>query len=163
MSIPKIVAADTPDRGLMWYLVDDNLDFVPEVKLFLDWKSATGHAPATIKAYCSRLLWFYRFLAQQQLQIEEVTATHLTEFVIWLQHPGQLYPEKEPLTGTQPLSASSINLITQQAADLYRFLVRRGLVAQSPVVYLGVSRGKWAIERDLLAHTHRRFQTQRME
>jgi len=30
----------------MWYLVDVNLDVVPEVKLFLAWKAATGHAPA---------------------------------------------------------------------------------------------------------------------
>ena len=56
MNPPKMVAADTPDRGRMWYLVDDNLDFISEVKLFLDWKAATQHAPATIKAYCSRLL-----------------------------------------------------------------------------------------------------------
>ena len=163
MNPPKMVAADTPDRGHMWYLVDANLDFVREVKLFLDWKAATKHAPATIKAYCSRLLWFYRFLAQQQLQIEEVTATHLTEFVIWLQHPGRLYPHKKPLTGAQSLSASSINLIVQAVADLYRFLVRRGLIAQSPVVYVAVSRGKWAIEGDLLAHTRRRFQQPRLE
>lgn len=93
MGIPKIVAANTPDRGPMWYLVNENLDFVSEVKLFLDWKAATGHAPATIKAYYSRLLWFYRFLAQQQLQIDEVTAAHLTEFVIWLQHPERAYPQ----------------------------------------------------------------------
>jgi integrase/recombinase XerD len=163
LNLPKMVAADTPDRGRMWYLVDANLDFIPEVKLLLDWKAATRHAPATIKTYCSRLLWFYRFLAQQQLQIEEVTATHLTEFVIWLQYPGRIYPHKDPATASQPLSASSINLITQQVADLYRFLVRRGLVAQSPVMYLAVSKGKWAIERDLLAHTRRRLHTQRME
>lgn len=158
-----MVTADTPDRGHMWYLVDANLDFVREVKLFLDWKAATRHAPATIKAYCSRLLWFYRFLAQQQLQIEEVTATHLTEFVIWLQHPGRAYPQKDSFSGAQPLSASSINLIVQEVADLYRFLVRRGLITQSPVVYVAASRGKWAIEGDLLAHTRRRFQTQRLE
>jgi len=136
MSIPKMIAADTPDRGRMWYLVDENLDFVPEVKLFLDWKAATRHAPATIEAYCSRLLWFYRFLAQQQLKIEEVTATHLTEFVIWLQHACRLSPQQEPLACSRLLSANSINLITQQVADLYRFLVRRGLVPQSPVVYV---------------------------
>src|SRR5258707_1116896 len=164
MNLPRIVVAETPDRGRMWYLVDANLDFVSEVKLFLDWKAATKHAPATIKAYCARLLWFYRFLAQQQLRVEEVTATHLTEFVIWLQHPGRTYPQKASLTGIQPLSASSINLIVQEIADLYRFLVRRGLIAQSPVVYVAAfSRGKWAIERDLLAHTQRRFQAQRLE
>lgn len=163
MDVPKIVEALTPDRGHMWYLVDTNLDFVPEVKLFLDWKAATKHAPATIKAYCSRLLWLYRFLARLQIQIGEVTATHLTEFVIWLQHPGRVYPQKDPLAELQPLSPGSINLIVQAVADLYRFLVRRGFIAQSPVVYVAVSRGKWAVEGDLLAHTRHRFQTQRME
>jgi integrase/recombinase XerD len=163
MNPPKMVAADTPDRGRMCYLVDDNLDFISEVKLFLDWKAATKRAPATIKAYCSRLLWFYRFLAKLGLQAEEVTSTHLTEFVIWLQHPGRSYPHQEPLTGAQPLAASSINLIVQQVTDLYRFLVRRGLITQSPVAYLATSRGKWAIEADLLAHTRRSFRTQQLE
>ena len=136
---------------------------ISEVKSFLDWKAATKRAPATIKAYCSRLLWFYRFLAKLQLQVEEVTATHLTEFVIWLQHPGRAYPQQAPLSGAQPLAASSMNLIVQQVADLYRFLARHGLIAQSPVVYVAASRGKWAIEADLLAHTRRSFQTQRLE
>ena len=113
MNPPKMVAADTPDRGRMWYLVDDNLDFISEVKLFLDWKAATRRAPATIKAYCSRLLWFYRFLAKLGLQVEEVTPTHLTEFVIWLQHPGRAYAQQEPLAGAQPLAASSMNLIVR--------------------------------------------------
>ncbi len=56
MNPPKVVVADTPDRGCIWYLVDANLDFVPEVKLFLDWKAATRHAPATIKAYCVNVI-----------------------------------------------------------------------------------------------------------
>src|SRR5258706_7146953 len=160
---PKMVEALAPDRGRMWYLVDANLDFIPEVKLFLDWKATTRHAPATIKAYCSRLLWFYRFLAQHQLQVAEVTATYLTEFVIWLQHPLRTYPQQEPSRDAQPLSASSINLIVQEVAALYRFMERRGLIAESPVVYVDVPTGKWAVEHDLLAHTRRRFQTQRLE
>ncbi len=163
MNPPKMVAADTPDRERMWYLVDAHLDFLPEVKLFLDWKAATRSAPATIKAYCSRLRWFYRFLAQHQLQVKEVTAAHLTAFVIWLQHPRRPYPQEEPSRDARPLSASSINLIVQEVAALYRFLVRRGLIAESPMLYVDVPRGKWAGERDLLAHTRRHFQTQRLE
>jgi len=31
-----MVAADVPDRGRLFYLVDDALEFVPEVKEFLD-------------------------------------------------------------------------------------------------------------------------------
>lgn len=128
MYVFKMVTADTPDRGCMWYLVDSNLDFIPEVKLFLDWKAATRRAPATLKAYCSHLLWFYRFLAQHQLQIEEVTAEHLTEFVFWLQQSGRPYPQKKPAQKAQPLKASSINLIVQDVAALYHFLERRGLM-----------------------------------
>lgn len=122
MSLPNMVAADTPDRGRMWYLVDANLDFIPEVKLFLDWKAATRRAPATIKAYCSRLLWYYRFLDQHQLLLEDVTATHLTEFVIWLQQPFRSSPQGGSSSNKCTREASSVNLILQAVAALYRFL-----------------------------------------
>src|SRR5438128_3481590 len=44
---PRVVVAAVPDRGPMWYLIDQDLDFIPEVKDFLDWKTATRRAPAT--------------------------------------------------------------------------------------------------------------------
>jgi hypothetical protein len=54
MSSPRMVAAVVSGRSCMYYLVDERLDFIPEVKEFLDWKAATGRAPATIKSYCYR-------------------------------------------------------------------------------------------------------------
>src|SRR6266571_4094908 len=84
MKICRMIAADVPDRGRMYYLVDETLDFVPEVKDFLDWKAATKRAPATVKAYCSRLQWYYHYLSQHQLGVREATPSDLTEFVIWL-------------------------------------------------------------------------------
>jgi len=86
---PRVVAADVPDRGRMYYLVDDACDFIPEVKEFLDWKAATNRAPATLKAYCSRLLWYYSFLPQRQLSVLEATPADLTEFVLWLCNPSR--------------------------------------------------------------------------
>lgn len=163
MSLPNMVAADTPDRGRMWYLVDANLDFIPEVKLFLDWKAATRRAPATIKAYCSRLLWYYRFLDQHQLLLEDVTATHLTEFVIWLQQPFRSSPQGVSSSNKCTREASSVNLILQAVAALYRFLERRHLLTQSPIVSVPVLKGTWARERDLLAHTRRHTHTQQLE
>jgi hypothetical protein len=59
---PKMVAADVPERGRIYYLVDGRCDFISEAKEFFDWNTATNRAPATLKAYCSRLLWYYRFL-----------------------------------------------------------------------------------------------------
>ncbi len=164
MNPPKIVAADTPDRGRMWYLVDANLDFIPEVKLFLDWKAATSHAPATIKAYCSRLLWLYRFLWQHDLCVLEATPANLTEFVIWLCNPYRDIAAVSPIHQASPLTAASVNLILQVVGAFYDFLVRRGKISESPVRYVDVPRGKWLTERDLLAHTRRgQAVIQRME
>ena len=55
MKAPRMIDADVPGRGRMYYLVDEALNFVPEVKDFFDWKAATKRAPATVKAYCARL------------------------------------------------------------------------------------------------------------
>ena len=39
--IPRMVAADVPDRGRMYYLIDGECDFIPDAKAFLEWKAAT--------------------------------------------------------------------------------------------------------------------------
>ena len=36
MKAPRMIAADVPGQGCMYYLVDEALNFVPEVKDFLD-------------------------------------------------------------------------------------------------------------------------------
>ncbi len=162
--VPRTVAADVPDRGRMYYLVDDKCDFIPDVKEFLDWKAATNRAPATMKAYCSRLLWYYRFLAQQNLSVLEVTPADLTEFVIWLCNPYRDMAAVSAIHQASPLTASSVNLMLQVVGAFYRFLTRRGKISESPVRYVDVPRGKWLTERDLLAHTRRgRAVVQRME
>ena len=153
MSPPRMIAADVPGRGRMYYLVDEALNFVPEVKDFLDWKAATKRAPATVKAYCTRLQWYYHFLSHQQLGVLEATPSDLTEFVIWLCNPYRDAETVAPMHVPSPLTARSVNLILQAVGALYHFLVRRGLLDASPVVYVDVPRGKWLTERDLLAHT----------
>jgi len=149
-----MIAAEIPDRGRMFYLVNDTLDFIPEVKAFLDWKAATKRAPATIKAYCSRLEWFYLFLFQRNLEALKVTSADLTEFVIWLCSPRQ-DRRNSLVTEAIPLQETSINHILQAVGALYHFLLRRGLIDSSPVVYVEVPKSKWLTERDLLAHTRR--------
>lgn len=157
----RMVVADVPDRGRMYYLVDDACNFIPEVKEFLDWKAATNHAPATLKAYCSRLSWYYDLLPQRFLNAFQATPADLTEFVLWL-----CSPSRDGATGNRasPLAVSSVNLILQVVGDFYHFLVRRGKISESPVRYVDVPRGKWLTERDLLAHTRRgQALVQRME
>jgi integrase/recombinase XerD len=153
MKTPRMIAADVPGRGRMYYLVDEALNFVPEVKDFLDWKAATKRASATVKAYCARLAWYYRFLSHHQLGVLEATPSDLTEFVIWLCNPYRDVETVSSMHVASPLTASSVNLILQAVGALYHFLVRRGRLEASPVVYGDVPRGKWLTERDLLAHT----------
>ena len=160
----RMIAADVPDRGHMYYLIDDNYDFIPDAKEFLDWKAATNRAPATLKAYCSRLLWYYRFLRQRELNVLKATPADLTEFVIWLCNPYRDAAAVSIIYQPSPLTAVSVNLILQVVGAFYHFLVRRGKLAESPVCYVDVPRGKWLTERDLLAHTRRgRAVVQRME
>ena len=152
---PKMVLADLPGQDAMFYLVDEDLSFIPEIKDFLDWKRATKRAPSTIKAYCSRLLWYYRFLQQQQLHALEATPADLTEFVIWLCNPHREIKNVSSIYDPSPFQASSVNLILQAVHSFYYFLVRRGVLTTSPVTYIDVPRGKWLTERDLLAHVRR--------
>lgn len=160
----RMVTADISGEERLYYLVDANLDFIPEVKQFLDWKIATRRAPGTIKAYCSRLHWYYCFLMQRDLHALDVTPTDLTEFVIWLCNPYRETQAVSPIHQGSPLTATSINLILQSVGAFYRFLVRRGALESSPVTYVDVPRGKWLTERDLLAHTRRgQAVVQRME
>lgn len=160
----RMIVADVPDRGRMYYLIDGTYDFIPDAKEFLDWKAATNRAPATMKAYCSRLLWYYRFLAQGKLNVPEATPADLTEFVIWLCNPYRDVTAVSVIHQPSPLTAASVNLILQVVGAFYHFLVRRGKLAESPVCYVDVPRGKWLTERDLLAHTHwGRAVVQRME
>src|SRR5260370_14195250 len=151
----RMIAADVPGRERMYYLIDGNYDFISDAKEFLDWKAATNRAPATMKAYCSRLLWYYRFLAQRGLNVLEATPADLTEFVIWLCNPYRDTTAVSVIHQSSPLTATSVNLILQVTGASYHFLVRRGKLAESPVRYVDVPRGKWLTERNLLAHTRR--------
>src|SRR6266704_7085884 len=104
----RMITADVPGRGQMYYLIDSNYDFIPDAKEFLDWKAATNRAPATTKAYCSRLLWYYRFLAQRKLDVLEATPTDLTEFVIWLCNPYRDTIAVSVIYQASPLTAASV-------------------------------------------------------
>jgi integrase/recombinase XerD len=153
MDYPRLVTAELPDQRRMWYLIDSQFDFLPEAKAFLDWKAATRCAPTTLQVYASRLLWYYRFLAQRGRSVEDATPEDLTEFVIWLCNPYRAVGNMAALYTPSPLQASSVNGILQVVGALYRFLVRRGQLTSSPVLFVEVPKSKWLRERDLLAHT----------
>ena len=146
---PRIVPAVIPGQAVRFYLIDQNLDFIPEVKELVDQKANTRHAPGTTRLLCYRLRWYYRFLYQRQLAVLDAKPTDLSDFMLWLSTP---YREG----GTQPnlLQASTINQILYAVASLYKALIRRGRLTESPVLYEEVRR-HWSasVDDDLLAHT----------
>jgi site-specific recombinase XerC len=73
--------------------------------------------------------------------------------VIWLCNPYRDAQIIAPIYQQSPLTATSVNLILQAVGSLYHFLVRRGRLAESPVVYVDVPRGKWLKEPDQLPPT----------
>lgn len=151
----RVVKAVLPDGRPMWYLVNENLDFVQEVKQFLDLKMAVQRSPDTVKAYCWRLSWFYRFLGSRGLSISEAQPQDLTDFVLWLCNPLRDVPNVSVIHQQSPMTAATVNLILQAVSALYSYLVRRGDLVRSPVVFDDVVRSRWLTERDLLAHTRR--------
>lgn len=160
-AFPKLITAVIPGQEKRFYLVNQQLDFIPEVKEWVDQKVNARQAPGTIKNFCYRVRWFYQFLNQKKLGVLEVTASDLSDFVLWLSTPhrdGGFQPK--------PLQVSTINQILHAVASLYKFLVRRGRLTQSPVSYETITRYRSAgIDGDLLAHTRQQgTQTvQRME
>lgn len=149
---PRLVTASVPGQEDRFYLIDRDLDFIPEVKELVDQKSNTRCSPNTIRGICVKLRWYYQFLNQQKLGILDVKASDLVDFSIWLGNPyrfGNEAPKK--------LSISTRNQILYAVANLYRFLVRRGHLTESPVFYEEITQTWGAtVDGDLLAHTRRR-------
>lgn len=158
---PKIVTAVIPGQENRFYLVNRDLEFISEVKSLVDQKARNRCSPNTTQALCTRLRWYYQFLAQQRIGIRDATAPDLSDFVVWLSDPYRS-------VGTQPkvLKSSTMNQILSSVSDLYKHLVCHRLIKTSPVVYVSVScRGGTVVDKNLIAHTRaQRGRTiQRME
>lgn len=156
---PRVMAAEVPGVGQMYYLLDENYDFIPEVKQFLDFKRAVGRAPNTLEAYGSRLAYFYRFLNQRQLCVlatrdrRQVDSADMVAFLMWLCNSYRDAGNVDVVYRESPFQARTVNLILQAVGSLYGYLVRHGRIKESPLKYVDVPRTHWLKERDMLAHT----------
>lgn len=160
---PQIVTATIPNQAKRFYLVEQHGSFIPEVKALIDQKvgSRRVSSPGSLLVLCNHLRWYYRFLQQRKISLLEATPSHFAEFTLWLSDPYRLRTAKP-----EPLGLGTIKQIQYAIASFYKFLVRRGYLAESPVVYEEVSRYyETSVDNDLLGHlsqSHRRT-TQRME
>lgn len=162
--IIRIVKART-DLGLMYYLVDDNYDFITLVKEYLNMIQARAErevSPNTVKSYCYQLWYFIVFLRIRDLDILDLDGKPdiLAQFKLWLKNPYRFYENIEVLNYDiefdyieDSLSVTTINGIISRVSSLYLWLKASNKIKENPVVYRSVMVSQSMRDKDMLAHT----------
>lgn len=162
--IIRIVKAQT-DLGLMYYLVDDNYDFITLVKDYLNMIQARAErevSPNTVKSYCYQLWYFIVFLRIRDLDILDLDGKPdiLAQFKLWLKNPYRFYENIELLNYDiefdyieDTLSVTTINGIISRVSSLYLWLKVSNKIKENPVVYRSVMISQSMKDKDMLAHT----------
>lgn len=160
----RIVKAQT-DLGLMYYLVDDNYDFINLVKEYLNMIQARAErevSPNTIKSYCYQFWYFVVFLKIKDLDILDLDGKPdiLAQFKLWLKNPYRFYENIEVLNYDiefnyieDSLSVTTINGIISRISSLYLWLKASKKIKENPVVYRSVMVTQSMRDKDMLAHT----------
>ncbi|MFU7515735.1 tyrosine-type recombinase/integrase [Clostridium sp. HCS.1] len=162
--IIRIAKAQT-DFGLMYYLIDDNYNFIELVKEYLNMIQARAErevSPNTVKAYCYQLWYFVVFLKIKDLGILDLDGKPdlLAQFKLWLKNPYRFYENIEVLNYDiefdyidDSLETTTINGIISRVSSLYLWLKASNRIKENPVVYRSVMVSKSMRDKDMLAHT----------
>lgn len=151
------------DNGLMYFLVDENLDFVPLIKEYLDMVQARAErevSPNTIRTYCYNLWYFVVYLKIKGIEILELDGKPeiLTNFKLWLKNPYRFYENVEVLDFEyveDDLKVTTINAVLDRVSSLYLWLKASGRIKDNPVIYKDVMITNSMKNKDMLAHTRR--------
>ncbi|MGG3450374.1 tyrosine-type recombinase/integrase [Domibacillus aminovorans] len=155
------------DNGEMYYLMDENLDFIPLVKEYLNMIQARAEreaAPNTIRTYCYNLWYFIVYLKMKKLNILDLDGKPeaLTQFKLWLKNPYRFYENVELLSyegeyeyEEDELKVSTTNAIMDRVSSLFLWLKASGRIKDNPVVYRNVMATAAMRDRDMLSHTKR--------
>ena len=164
--IIRIVPAQT-DLGLMYYLIDDNYNFIELVKEYLNMIQARAErevSPNTVKSYCYQLWYFIVFLRIKDLDILDLDGKPdlLAQFKLWLKNPYRFYENIEVLNYDieldyveDSLSVTTINGIISRVSSLYLWLKASNRIKENPVIYRSVMVSQSMRDKDMLAHTRR--------
>lgn len=162
--IIRIVPAQT-DLGLMYYLVDNNYNFINLVKEYLNMIQARAErevSPNTVRLYCYQLWYFVVFLKIRDLEVLDLDGKPdiLTQFKLWLKNPYRFYENIEVLNYDiefnyieDSLSITTINGIISRVSSLYLWLKASNKIKENPVVYRSVMVTQSMRDKDMLAHT----------
>lgn len=160
------VAEAKTDLGVTYYLVDENDDFIPFVKEYLDMVQARlihEVSPNTLRTYCSLLWHFIVFLNIRGLGILDLDGRPdlLVRFKLWLKNPYRLLENILPISDEcsdykeDRLSIKTQNLIISRVSSLFLWLKATNCIKENPVIYRGTVVTSAMRDRDLLAHTRK--------
>lgn len=159
----RIVKAQT-DLGLMYYLVDNNYDFIMLIKEYLNMIQARSQrevSPNTVKAYCYQFWYFVVFLKIRGLDILSLDGEPdiLVQFKLWLKNPYRFYENIEVLKYDiefdyvgDSLNITTINGIISRVSSLYLWLKASNRINENPVVYRDVIVSQSMRDKDMLSH-----------
>jgi integrase/recombinase XerD len=88
----QVVEVETQDHQKRYVVIDDEGVLVEPVVRYLKYLDRIGAARNTIRSYAIVLKQFWEYLAQQQLDWQQITLDDLAQFVLWLKLPtGSLH------------------------------------------------------------------------
>ena len=162
----RIVEAQT-ELGQMYYLMDEELNFIPYVKEYLNMIQARAErevAPNTIRTYCYLLWYFIVYLSIKGWDVLDLDGQpdRLIQFKLWLNNHYRFYENVTPLHESDTfeyeadiLKAKTMNAILSQVSSLYLWLKSSHRIKENPVIYRHVMKSSSTREKDMLAHTRR--------
>jgi site-specific recombinase XerD len=122
MRVQEIRTSDFQKR---YVVVDGHGNLVVPVVRYLKYLNAIGRARNTLRSYAQSLSLFFTYLAQEQLDYQQVTLDDLGGFVLWLKNPYRSLKVLPVRPVTQARANSTINGCISAVAGFYDYLWRQ--------------------------------------
>ena len=83
----RLVAIETQKQKLRHVVIDDTGQFIEPIIRYLKYADRTGSARYTLRSYAFALKQYWGFLAQEQLDWQQITIGDFSKFILWLKLP----------------------------------------------------------------------------
>ncbi|MCU1490192.1 MAG: hypothetical protein JWM85_1597 [Acidimicrobiaceae bacterium] len=127
---------------------------VEPANCYLAHLGARGFSPATVRAYAFDLSNFARFLADRQLNFEEVRPSDLFDYIDWQARPAAARRDGNifPIAGGRGPAPATMNRRIAAVRGFFEYCVSAELRTDNPVPVARRSSGLRAPRRGLLGH-----------
>ncbi len=121
----RVQEIQTVDYQQRYVVVDEQGNLVVPVVRYLKYLNAIGRARNTLRAYAQSLSLYFTYLAQQNLDYQQVTLDDLGGFVLWLKNPYRSLKVLPVRPVTQARTNTTINGCLTAVSGFYDYLWRQ--------------------------------------